>query len=241
MTISEDHTFSPELTNTVRLGFNRIHLFFSPTALNPADFNIGLPSGSPVGVAIPNINISGSLDFGGPTNEPQGRGDTTGVLNDTLTWLKGSHSFAFGGEIRRAYNNNVSENIGQFIFTPTIVNGVTTATSIQSFLADRASTFQVQVGAGNDRVVQPAWALFAQDSFKWKPNFTINAGLRYEWNGAISDARGRFTNFDTTTGTLFTTVDPYQGNKLNFEPRIGFAWDPFKDGKTSVRAAYAQY
>jgi hypothetical protein len=239
MTISEDHTFNSHLTNTVRIGFNRIHLLFSPTVLNPADFAIGLPAGSPVGVAIPNINVSGSFDFGGPTNEPQGRGDTTGALNDTLSWLKGRHSLAFGAEIRRAYNNNISENIGQFIFTPTIVNGVTTATSIQNFLADRASTFQVQEGAGNDRVVQPAWALFAQDSFKLRPNFTLNAGLRYEWNGAITDALGRFTNFDTTTGTLRITSNVYPGNKLNFEPRVGFAWDPFGDRKTSVRAAYA--
>ena len=239
LTIAEDHTFSSGVTNTVRLGYNRIHLIFSPTALNPAAFNIGLPSGSPVGVAIPNINVSGDVDFGGPTNEPQGRGDTTGVLNDSVSWLKGSHAFVFGGEIRRAYNNNISENIGQFIYTPTIVNGVTTATSMQNFLADRASTFQVQVGAGNDRALEPSWALFAQDSFKWKPNFTLNLGLRYEWNSAVSEAQNRFTNFNQANGTLFETGSPYPSSKLNFEPRIGFAWDPFKDGKTSVRADFA--
>jgi TonB dependent receptor len=239
MTFSEDHVFSSVLTNTARIGFNRIHLIFSPTALNPAAFDIGLPSGSPTGVAIPNIDVSGDLDFGGPTAEPQGRGDTTGTLNDTLSWLKGSHQLAFGGEIRRAYNDNISENIGEFIYTPTIVSGVTTATSIQNFLADRASTFQVEIGAGNDRALQPSWGLFAQDSFKWKPNFTINAGVRYEWNSTISEARSRFTNFNPATGGLFTTGDPYQTSSLNFEPRLGFAWDPFKDGKTSVRAAFA--
>src|SRR6266403_1212532 len=120
MTISEDHTFGPALANTVRLGFNRIHLTFTPTALDPKAFNINLPAGSPPGgVGLPNIVVSGFMTFGGPPGEPQGRGDTTGVLNDTLSWLKGRHSFAFGGEIRRAYNDNIAENVGSFTFVQT--------------------------------------------------------------------------------------------------------------------------
>src|SRR5437660_7234634 len=117
-TLSEDHTFGATLANTVRLGFNRIHLTFTPNGfLNPAKFNIAMPAGSPVASGLPFINVAGTLGFGGPTNEPQGRGDTTVVLNDALSWLKGRHTFAFGGEIRRAYNNNIAENIGSFTYT----------------------------------------------------------------------------------------------------------------------------
>ena len=228
MTLSEDHVFNPELANTVRIGFNRIHLIFTPTALDPAMFDITLPPGAPEGVGIPNINVLGDVNFGGPVAEPQGRGDTTVVLNDTLSWLKGRHSMAFGGEIRRAYNNNIAENVGSFTF-PTM----------DDFLADEASNFTVLLGAGNNRIVQPAYAVFAQDSFKWRPNFTINVGLRYEWDSTPSEALGRFTNFDLTTGSLVFAGNPYHTSNKNFEPRIGFAWDPFKDGKTSVRAAYA--
>ena len=228
MTISEDHIFSPSITNTARLGFNRIHLFFTPTALNPADFDITLPAGAPVGVGIPNILVSGAMDFGGPQAEPQGRGDTTVVGNDTLSWLKGRHAFAFGGEIRRAYNNNVAENVGSFSFT-----------SLANFVADKSAAFTVELGAGNDRIVEPSYGIFAQDSFKWKSNFTFNFGLRYEWNSTPSEALNRFTNFDLGTGTLVPAPQPFHTNNENFEPRIGFAWDPFRDGKTSVRAAYA--
>jgi hypothetical protein len=67
----------------------------------------------------------------------------------------------------------------------------------------------------------------------------VNIGLRYAWNSTPSEATGRFTNFDPTTGTLVSAAQPYHTNNKNFQPRIGFAWDPFKDGKTSVRAAYA--
>ncbi|HEV2102437.1 MAG TPA: TonB-dependent receptor [Candidatus Acidoferrum sp.] len=229
LSFSEDHTFSSTLSNTVRLGFNRIHLTFTPNGLlDPANFDITMPGGSPVASGLPFFNVGGTLGFGGPLGEPQGRGDTTLVLNDGFSWLKGRHTFMFGGEIRRAYNNNIALNIGSLSYS-----------SIDNFLADSANAFTVQLGSGNDKILAPSYDVFAQDSFKWKPNLTINIGLRYAWNATPSEAIGRFTNIDPLTGNLVPAGQPYQQNNMNFQPRIGFAWDPFKDGKTSVRGAYA--
>ncbi|HXC48861.1 MAG TPA: carboxypeptidase regulatory-like domain-containing protein [Candidatus Sulfotelmatobacter sp.] len=229
LTFSEDHVFSPTLSNTVRLGFNRIHLTFTPNGLlDPSAFNITLPPGSPVASGLPFINVAGTIGFGGPTFEPQGRGDTTFVLNDGVSWLRGRHTFMFGGEIRRAYNNNIAFNIGSLTYS-----------TQANFLADKANAFTVQLGSGNDKILQPAYDVFAQDSFKFKSNLTLNFGLRYAWNATPSEARGRFTNFDPLTGNLVLAGQPYQQNNVNFQPRVGFAWDPFKNGKTSVRGGYA--
>src|SRR5262249_9225274 len=134
----------------------------------------------------------------------------------------------FGGEIRRAYNNNIANKIGQFNYT-----------SIQNFLNDQSSQAITQLGNGNDKIVQPSYDVFAQDSFKIKPNFTLNIGLRYAWNSTPSESRNRFTNFDLATGTLIPASQPFHTNNKNVQPRVGFAWDPFKNGKTSVRASYA--
>lgn len=229
MTFSEDHTFGPTLTNTIRLGFNRIHLTFTPNQLlDPAAFDVSLPAGAPVASGLPFFNVGGALGFGGPTGEPQGRGDTTVVLNDGLSWLKGRHTIIVGGELRRAYNNNIAFNVGSLTFT-----------SMTNFLNDAASAFTTQLGSGNDKIVQQSTDGFVQDSFKWRPNVTFNVGVRYAWNSTPFESRSRFTNFDPTTGNLISSPQPYHTNNKNFQPRIGFAWDPFKDGKTSVRAAYA--
>lgn len=229
MTFSEDHTFGPTLTNTIRLGFNRIHLTFTPNEqLDPAAFGITLPAGAPGGTGLPFINAGGGLGFGGPTGEPQGRGDTTVVLNDGLSWLKGRHTIIVGAELRRAYNNNISFNIGSLTFT-----------SLANFLNDKANAFTTQLGSGNDKIVQQSTDGFIQDSFKWRPNFTFNIGIRYAWNATPFESQSRFTNFDPSTGTLIASPQPYHTSNKNFQPRIGLAWDPFNDGKTSVRAAYA--
>jgi len=229
LTVSEDHTFGPNLTNTIRLGYNRIHLTFTPNQLlDPAAYDITLPAGAPVASGLPFFNVGGALGFGGPTGEPQGRGDTTVVLSDSLSWLKGRHTFVFGAEIRRAYNNNIAFNVGSLTFA-----------SMANFLADQANAFTTQLGSGNNKLVQPSYDGFVQDSFKWTSNLTLNVGLRYAWNGTPFEVQSRFTNFDPTTGNLISSPNPYQTSNKNFQPRIGVAWDPFKDGRTSVRAAYA--
>ena len=159
VTLNEIHIFGPNLTNEARAGYNRIHILFTPNQLlNPADFGIANGINAPIGLPqiIVGVNgVPGFLNFGGEINLPQGRGDTTGAFNDTLHWLRGRHSFALGGEVRRFYNNNILQNDGSYTFA-----------DLAHFLADQANRFNVTIGSANDRIVQGAWGLFVQDSFK---------------------------------------------------------------------------
>ena len=95
---------------------------------------------------------------------------------------------------------------------------------------------------------QREFAFYGQDDWKIRPNLTVNYGLRWEYYGVPFDVHNNFTNLFTDPSSVaseftFTVVGPghrsaWDNEYLNFEPRVGFAWDPFKDGKTSVRGAY---
>jgi hypothetical protein len=99
------------------------------------------------------------------------------------------------------------------------------------------------------RFVQHEYGYFIQDSWKIRSNLTLQLGMRYEFDGVPFERDGNLSNLlnqqaSATPPITFQTVGPGTGRQLyrddynNFEPRVGLAWDPFKDGKTSVRAGY---
>jgi hypothetical protein len=232
MTLNETHIFGANLVNEARFGFNRINITFTPNAsINPTDY--GINNGVTTALGLPQISIIGlGLNFGGPSGFPQGRTDSTFVLSDTVSYLRGRHTIKLGGEWRRFRNQNFTSDTGTFQFG-----------SLAEFQQGIGNSFGITLGDRPSDIVQQAAGVFAQDSFKAASNLTFEVGVRYDLNLAPSDSDDRFVVFDAATASLLRVGsggrDRVYDNDHEFVPRIGVIWDPFRDGRTSVRAAYA--
>ena len=239
LALTDSDVISPTLVNEAHAGFNRIHIVFAAqNDLNPADFGINDGVNAPIG--LPQIIIGGSTtvagatEFGGINGFPQGRGDDTITLSDTVSWVHGSHNIKFGPQYYRVINDS-------FAYTP----GTFTFPTLAAFLADHASQFTANNSNRAARVYVNAVGAFVQDDWKVRPNLTLNLGLRYDWNGTPTEAEDRFVVFDPTTASLLQVgknggpSHAYNESALNFEPRVGFAWSPWGNEKTVIRSAYA--
>ena len=230
MTINETWTLNPETVNEFRLGYSRIHIVFAADLTTPSsqfDINNGGQE------TIPQISVTGIGTFGGISGFPQGRGDNVGVISDTLSWVKGNHTIKYGGEVHRQNSDNFSATPGTFSFP-----------SVTAFLADTPSSFSSNTGNRSNRTYEDTFGLFLTDSWKIAPTFTATLGVRYDYFGSPTEAEGRQVIFNIPTDSLEqvgTSSGPGRAyNASNsIQPRVGLAWDPFKNGKTVIRSAFA--
>jgi len=232
-TLNDSWVISPTLVNEARVGFNRIHIIFAGDNTGSAS-TFGINSGVTAAIGLPQITVAGAFTFGGISGFPQGRGDNVGVLSDTVTWIHGNHSIKAGGEFRRQNSDNFSYTPGTFGFA-----------SINAFLADQATSFTANTSNRSNRTYGNSLGAFVTDTWKVAPTLTLSLGLRYDWYGTPTEAAGRFVVFDSTNDTLQHVGGSggpslaYNQSAKNFEPRVGLVWDPFKNGKTVIRTAYA--
>jgi hypothetical protein len=232
-TLNETHVFGSNFVNEARFGFNRIHITFTPNAaLNPVDY--GIQNGVTTAIGIPQIVVGGiGLNFGGPSNFPQGRTDTTYVLSDTASYLRGNHAVKVGGEWRRFSNSNFTSDTGMFQF-PTVA----------AFQSGVGNLFNITLGDRPSDIVQQAIGLFAQDTIRLSSKLTLEVGLRYDANLAPTESEDRMVVYDEATNSLVRVgsapgPDSVYGSGHDVQPRAGVIWSPTGDGRTVVRGAYA--
>jgi hypothetical protein len=231
-TLQYVHIFNSNVTNEARLGFNRIAIAFNPANLiSPA--SLGIVDGLTGNVGIPQTTITDvGFTVGGPSGFPQGRDTTTGVLSDTVTVLKGNHQIKWGGEFRRYLLYSFAGNIGSL------------SLSSANLAADVTPVFSIQPNIIDYRIYSDAAAGFIQDNYRVLPGLTLEAGLRFEWNGTPVEGENRISIFNPTNVTLTqagTNGIPADGaykQNYNLEPRVGFAYDLFNNNKTVIRGAY---
>jgi Carboxypeptidase regulatory-like domain len=108
----------------------------------------------------------------------------------------------------------------------------------------------VRKGTDNKQFRQHEYDGYAQDSWKVRSNLTLSLGVRYQLDGVPYEENANFSNLLTNPASspvVFSIVGPGTGRQLyqpdysNIEPRVGFSWDPFKDGKTAIRGAFGVY
>ena len=231
LTLEHVHMFLPTVLNTLRVSFSR------STSEVDNQRTVDVPQNL---WWVPNTQF-GFFTIQGLVTEMMGdyRLPRNDHLNnyqwhDTLFWTKGAHGLRFGFQGQRMqFNQHTTSQVG----------GIETFSKLQDFLTGTPSTisFAVPGRIDPDRGFRESlFALFAQDDYRWKSNFTWNIGLRYEFATVPTEVNGKISNLRRITDPQLTIGDPWHSNPSlkDFAPRVGLAWDPFKTGKTSVRAGF---
>jgi hypothetical protein len=250
--------FSPTVVNEVRFGYSRFRNQFGslddtvdPNAVYGIDFGTGK-------LGIPEFDFNGPIENLGATifGIPRGRVSQTYQLLDNVTWVHGRNTWKFGGEYRRALvhfsNDNFTRGYFSYFSTPppiTLEGADDIANTLANYFigpdAEGDNGFEIASTGNTTRdLATNGISFFAQNEIRLRPNFTITAGLRWEYFGPVSEAHNLMSNLLTPTGTLALVGSPelprpYNRDLNNFGPRLGFAWSPFRN--TTVRAAYGIY
>jgi hypothetical protein len=254
-------SFTPAIVNDARIQYmywsNHNLLSLPSDCVEPACIGGGLPGV----LAVLGTNIGyGGAEVGANANAPQTRNTRRYQLDDSLNWALGSHRLKFGGEVNR------TPSVGQWgfctpycegIFGPATLNGsfgfpktlASTADFWNSPFLSLSSGIFTGISVGNSQQPPPylrgdstnesQYRLYFQDTWKLRPNLTVNYGLA--WNAQTGFftplAESPFLAPILGANHLGKTPNAYK----EFQPVIGFAWSPGNSGKTVIRAGGGIY
>jgi hypothetical protein len=219
ITINEYHTFSPTLTNELRIGFNRFTQSFDGG-------NFAYPGLD----SFPNLQINdlNQLQIGPDPNAPQSANQNTYQATEAIAWTKGAHTIKFGVEGRKI--------IAPQTFTQR-VRGDYEYSNLLTYLQDGQPDFLAERSNGDPVYYgdQSAIYSYVNDNWRIRRNLTLNLGVRYEYTTIPYTKRLQNLNDAASVPGLIDFSSP-KAPTNNWAPRIGFAYSPGDSGKTSIRA-----
>jgi hypothetical protein len=241
-TLHEQHLFNPALLNTARIGFSRAAGIIGQLAsvLNPlmSDPSYGFLPG---GFAGRVQTIPGVTDFlGAPT--AQGFLSSSRLVfwnsyqgGDDAVFTHGIHALKFGGGFERMQDNQISSGN---------INGSFRFDSLTQFLTNEPAAFEANATPfpSDIGVRETLFGVYAQDDIRLQRSLILNLGLRYEMVTAPTEAHHRTSVLRNLTDAQPTVGTPLFRNPTlrNFEPRVGFAWNPHS-GKTLLRGGFGVF
>ncbi len=249
-------TISPSVVNDFRMTYsNRVNHAQSQGLGGPWASRIGI-RGVPDG-AFPEFAAAGFTALGSSGQERRQFPIEQYQIVNNLSWVRGKHAFKFGGEIRPSYNYEVNRPTAAGAFGFSLLGtGQPGGAASGNGLATMLLGFTTSFGSRETEVLDRQsryMAGFAQDDWNVTRDLTLNIGLRWETDTAMSDKNNRGNAFDTrrsnpvsgTPGVVTVLgVDGWREHALyttdwnNFGPRAGFALKPFGSSKSVLRGAY---
>jgi hypothetical protein len=262
-------TISSSMVNIARVGFSRNVDKADPSntvVLNPALKQTGFGYDFVPGKGIGGITVTNLTSL---TASPTATDFNDAWYNsfqeyDNLLVTKGKHSLKFGASVNRMQYNNIGTNLlgGSFTVTSSLIsflqngnhtNGNTSSiagtygSTLNNFVYPDKAGSPTYLGTYNANLRyfrQTMIGMFAQDSWKMFPNFTLNYGVRYEFVTIPTEAINKvavlrhLTDTAPTVGGAMALGNP---SLKGVSPRVGFSYDPFRNGKTAIRAGFGLY
>ena len=235
--LGETHIFSPAVLNELHLAFNRISN--NTIQQNPGvsiNHQVGLPelSTNPRDWGLSEISINGFSPLGDENTSPQRGTTNTYQINDAATWSRGRHLVKFGFD-QRILQQNAFRDVEARGFLN--FNGLLLGNPLEELLLGLPTETGGATMDNPQHLRTHSTDFFVQDTWRLRPNLTVNLGLRYEYNAPGHDALGRANAFDPAQGKVVAlgTSGAYDSQFTNFAPQVGIAWS---HKTTVVRAAY---